>query len=224
MRVRTARRTWIVPPSRALWVPARTVHEIQMYGVVRMHSLYVDAENEKGMASECQVLEVSPLMRELIVRAAGVATDEDDSMVQALVIPLLLAEMRRLPRCALDLPFPESADLVDLCESLLEELADADRRQAEDRTPQMSRKTLYRRFLQETGVTFARWKKQAMLLESVRRLVEGSAVTAIAIDLGYESASAFSAMFRRSLGMSPREFAAMARSNAAGRGTREIGE
>jgi len=211
MRVRTARRAWIVPPSRALWVPAHTVHEIQMYGVVRMHSLYVDDANAAGMAADCQVLEVSPLLRELIVRAASVSTHDDDAMVQALVIPLLLSEMRRLQPCALDLPFPESPDLVDLCESFLGHMSGSAPGLCCDRHETMSRKTLYRRFLQETGISFARWKKQAVLLEAVRRLVEGSTVTTVAIDLGYESASAFSVMFRRSLGVSPRDFAAMAK-------------
>lgn len=214
MRVRTARRTWIVPPSRALWVPAGTVHAIQMYGVVRMHSLYVDAANEIGMATDCQVLEVSPLLRELIVRAANVVTDDEDAMVQAFVVPLLLAEMRRLRPCALDLPFPVSADLVKLCEALLGQLADAAPHAAGHLPDDVSQKTLYRRFLEETGISFARWKKQAMLLEAVRRLVEGAAVTTVAVDLGYESPSSFSAMFRRSLGVSPREFASMSKANS----------
>jgi AraC-like DNA-binding protein len=69
-----------------------------------------------------------------------------------------------------------------------------------------STRTLYRRFLKETGITFARWKQQARLLESVRRLAEGISVTTVAFDLGYESASAFSTMFRRSLGVAPRSF------------------
>lgn len=213
MRVRTARHAWIVPPSRALWVPARTVHEIQMYGVVRMHSLYVDAANAAGMAAHCLVLEVTPLLRELIVRAASISSDGGDSGTEALVIQLLLAEMRRLRPCALELPFPESRDLVRLCESLLSQLSDGGAYSGSADCPAVSQRTLYRRFLRETGISFARWKKQALLLESIRRLVEGAAVTTVAVDLGYESPSSFSAMFRRSLGVSPREFAATAQSS-----------
>ena len=71
-----------------------------------------------------------------------------------------------------------------------------------------STRTLYRRFLRETGITFARWKQQARLLESIRRLTAGAQVTEVALDLGYESPSAFSTMFRRSLGVAPRAFAA----------------
>jgi AraC-like DNA-binding protein len=69
-----------------------------------------------------------------------------------------------------------------------------------------SARTLYRRFLKETGISFARWKQQARLLESIRRLAQGTPVTTVAMDLGYDSASAFSAMFRRSLGIAPRAF------------------
>jgi AraC-like DNA-binding protein len=75
----------------------------------------------------------------------------------------------------------------------------------------MSTRTLYRRFLHETGITFARWKQQARLLESIRRLAEGAPVTTVAVDLGYESPGAFSTMFRRALGTAPRAFAAESR-------------
>src|SRR5450631_2397909 len=79
MRVRTARRVWIVPPTRALWVPARTVHEVQMYGVVQMRSLYVDDTAGEGMSSSCVVLNVTPLLKELIVRAVALPADYDEN-------------------------------------------------------------------------------------------------------------------------------------------------
>jgi AraC-like DNA-binding protein/mannose-6-phosphate isomerase-like protein (cupin superfamily) len=208
MQIRTPRRAWIVPPSRALWVPARTVHEIQMYGVVQMHSLYMNEAAGADMPPSCVVLNVTPLLRELVVRAVALPTSYDEDGEDGLLMRLLLAEIRRLPPCALDLPLPESADLTRLCDRLLGDLStrrpcgwDAD-------DMNTSARTLYRRFLRETGITFARWKQQARLLESIRRLAEGMPVTTVAMDLGYESASAFSTMFRRSIGMAPREFAA----------------
>jgi AraC-like DNA-binding protein len=74
-----------------------------------------------------------------------------------------------------------------------------------------SARTLYRRFLKETGITLARWMQQARLLESIRRLAAGDPVTTVALDLGYESPSAFSTMFRRALGIAPRAFLASGR-------------
>jgi AraC-like DNA-binding protein/mannose-6-phosphate isomerase-like protein (cupin superfamily) len=213
MRVRTARRAWIVPPSRALWVPSHTVHEIQMYGVVEMRSLYVDNTAAVGMPSSCVVLNVTPLLRELVVRAVALPARYDEDGDDGLLMRLLMAEIRRLPKCALDLPLPESADLTQLCERILTDLST--RRPCDFDASDMntSTRTLYRRFVKETGITFARWKQQARLLESIRRLADGTSVTTVAMDLGYESASAFSTMFRRSLGIAPRGFIARNSSN-----------
>jgi AraC-like DNA-binding protein/quercetin dioxygenase-like cupin family protein len=208
MRVRTARRVWIVPPSRALWVPAHTAHEIQMYGTVQMHSLYVNEAAAKGMPDACVVLEVTPLARELIVRAAALPADYDEAGDEGLVMRLLMAEIRRLARCALDLPLPESPDLTRLCERILADLSTRRPCGLDAGEMHVSTRTLYRRFLRETGITFARWKQQARLIESIRRLAEGAPVTTVALDLGYESPGAFSTMFRRALGIPPRAFTA----------------
>jgi hypothetical protein len=208
MRVRTPRRAWIVPPSRALWLPARTVHEIQMDGIVEMHSLYVNDDAGAGMPDSCVVLSVTPLLRELAVRAVALPASYDEKGDDGLVMRLLVAEIRRLPHCALDLPLPESADLTSLCERILTDLSM--RRPCDFDAGRMntSTRTLYRRFLRETGITFARWKQQARLLESIRRLADGVPVTTVAMDLGYGSPSAFSTMFRRALGIAPRAFIA----------------
>lgn len=207
MRVRTSRRLWIVPPSRALWVPAHTVHEIHMHGVVHMHSLYINDASAAGMPDSCVVLNVTPLLRELIVRAAALPASYSDDSDEGLLMRLLMTEIRRLAPCALDLPLPESADLVQLCERLLADFSMRRPCGLDARDMHVSTRTLYRRFLRETGITFARWKQQARLLESIRRLAEGMPVTTVAIDLGYESPSAFSTMFRRALGIAPRAFA-----------------
>jgi AraC-like DNA-binding protein len=211
MRVRTARRVWIVPPTRALWVPARTVHEVQMYGVVQMRSLYVNGAAGAGMPSSCVVLNVTPLLKELIVRAVALPATYDENGDEGLLMRLLMAEVRRLPPCALDLPLPDSADLTRLCERVLADLSTRRPCDLDANDLNTSTRTLYRRFLRETGITFARWKQQARLLESIRRLAEGVSVTTVALDLGYESPSAFSTMFRRSLGIAPRAFTAGAK-------------
>src|SRR4051812_29638050 len=122
MRVRTARHVWIVPSTRALWIPARTIHEVQMYGVVQMRSLYVNAAAAARMPSTCVVLNVTPLLKELIVRAVALPADYDEKGDDGLLMRLLMAGVRRLPPCALDLPLPASKDLMTLCERLLADL------------------------------------------------------------------------------------------------------
>ena len=206
MTVRTPRRQWIVPPSRALWVPSRTVHEIQMYGGVEMRSVYIANAAAAGMPSSCVVLNVTPLLRELVVRAVALPALYDEEGDDGLLMRLLMAEIRTLRVSALDLPLPCSADLTQLCERILLDLSAKRPCAVDAEDMHVSTRTLYRRFLKETGITFARWKQQARLLESIRRLAQGTAVTTVALDLGYESASAFSTMFRRALGIAPRAF------------------
>src|SRR5262249_29399068 len=130
----------------------------------------------------------------------------DEEGGDGLLMRLLVSEIRRLSPCALDLPLPGSADLSELCERILADLSA--RRPCGSDAAEMatSARTLYRRFLTETGISFPRWKQQARLLESIRRLAEGVPVTTVAVDLGYESPSAFSTMCRRSLGVPPRAF------------------
>ena len=206
MAVRTPRRAWIVPPSRALWIPANTVHEIEMSGAVEMRSVYVDAANSAGMPAACVVLDVTPLLRELILRAAALSPQYDECGEDGLLMRLLIAEIRRLPACALDLPLPESADLSRLCAQVMANFSTRRPCGHDAADLNLSTRTLYRRFLRETGITFARWKQQARLLEAIRRLATGASVTTVALDLGYESTSAFSTMFRRALGTVPRAF------------------
>jgi AraC-like DNA-binding protein len=208
MRVRTPRRAWLVPPTRALWIPARTVHELRMHGEVEMRSLYITEPAAVGMPQTCRVLDVTPLARELVVRASTLSHDYDESSDDGLLMKVLLAEIGRLPQCTFDLPLPESADLSRLCEQILKDLEKARPRHVAGDQPNVSGRTLYRRFLAETGISFAQWKRQATLLESIRRLADGTPVTSVALDMGYESASAFSTMFRRAVGAPPRAFMA----------------
>ena len=123
MRVRTPRHVWIVPPSRALWMPARTAHELQMHGVVEMRSFYLDEDAAADMPASCVVLDVTPLLRELVVRAVALPERYDENGPDALVMRLLIAEIHRLPTCALDLPLPASPDLTRLCERILSDLS-----------------------------------------------------------------------------------------------------
>jgi AraC-like DNA-binding protein len=90
-----------------------------------------------------------------------------------------------------------------VCDAILAAPADARALEAWAAEAGASARTLARLFQRETGMSFAQWRQQARLLESLRRLAAGDAVTAVAIDCGYRSPSAFAAMFRRALGVAP---------------------
>jgi len=206
MRVATDDGVWIVPPQRALWMPAGAQHGIVMLSEVTMRTLYLRADASAFMPQACRVLPVSPLLRELIVRATELPLHYDEHGPAGHVVALILTELRGLQSLPLQLPMPRDIRLRSLCQALLATPGDVRPLAAWARTVNASSRTLARRFQRETGLSFGAWRQQARVLEAMGRLGGGEPVTQVAYDLGYESVSAFSAMFRRAAGTSPSQY------------------
>jgi AraC-like DNA-binding protein len=206
MRVATRDGMWMVPPQRAVWMPGGVRHGIVMSGDVTMRTLYLREDATRFMPDVCQVLPVSPLLRELIVRATELPLRYDESGPAGHVVALILTELRGLQSLPLQLPMPRDARLRGLCQHLLAAPGDQRPLGAWARTVNASARTLARHFQNETGLSFGAWRQQARVLEAMGRLGGGAPVTQVALDLGYDSVSAFSAMFRRAAGASPRHY------------------
>ena len=203
MRVAAAGSMWIVPPQRALWMPAGVKHGIVMLGDVTMRTLYLRDDAAAAMPRSCRVLPVSPLLRELIVRATELPLQYDEDGPAGHVIALIMAELHGLQSLPLQLPMPQEPRLKTLCLALLASPGDQRTLGEWARTVHASERTVARLFQSETGLSFGAWRQQARLLEAMGRLGRGAPVTQVAFDLGYDSVSAFSAMFRRAAGASP---------------------
>jgi AraC-like DNA-binding protein len=203
MRVSTDDGMWMVPPQRALWMPAGVRHSILMLSDLTMRTLYLREDAAEFMPEVCRVLPVSPLLRELIVRATELPLDYDEDGPAGLVVALIIAELHGLQSLPLQLPMPSDARLRSLCQALLD--APGDQRTLDEwaATLNASARTLARHFQSATGLSFGAWRQQARVLEAMGRLGNGAPVTQVALDLGYDSVSAFSAMFRRAAGTSP---------------------
>lgn len=203
MRVLTPRGAWVVPPHRGVWVPAGVVHEVRMVGHVAMRTLYVAHGAAETLPGECCVVAVSPLLRELILRAVGFPLLYDEDGPEGRAMALILDELRTLSVLPLNLPMPRDKRLLRLCESILARPGDNRGLDAWGRTIGASGRTVARGFVRETGLSFGRWRQQARLLEALTRLAQGHPVTTVALDLGYDSPSAFTSMFKRALGTTP---------------------
>jgi AraC-like DNA-binding protein/mannose-6-phosphate isomerase-like protein (cupin superfamily) len=206
MRISTDDSVWLVPPHRALWMPAGVEHSIFMPGDVTMRTLYLRADAAAGMPQTCRVLPISAFRRELIVRATELPMHYDESGPAGHVVALIVSELESAQSLALHLPMPRDSRLRELCQALLDAPGDVRPLAAWARTISTSSRTLARRFQSETGLSFGAWRQQVRVLEAMGRLAAGDAVTQVAFDLGYESVSAFSAMFRRAAGTSPRHY------------------
>ena len=217
MRVATGDASWILPPLRGLWMPPWLGHEVRMTGAVAMRTLYVREDAAAALPRAVRVIAVAPLLRELILRATAMPLLYDEAGPEGRVIALILDEIAAAPPLALGLRRPRDPRLARLCAALDADPADRRTLARWATAVGASERTLARLFHAETGMGFATWRQQLRLQEALARLALGAPVTAVALDLGYESPSAFAAMVRRATGASPRALRAGAGDRIASR-------
>lgn len=205
MIIASASGRWVVPPTRGVWLAAGLEHTVQMSGNVKMRTVFVEPGTEPLPDESC-VVEITPLMRELILAAIHVPIDYADGSRDARLMRLLLDELIALPVLPLYLPWPRDARLARTCDRLMQ--APCDDATIDDwaRDAGLSAKTFQRRFARETGMTFGRWRQQARLLQALEALARGEKIVNVALDHGYASQSAFAAMFKRHFGVPPSAF------------------
>lgn len=204
--VTTEKGTWVVPPLRAVWVPPRVRHCMYAVGAIEMRTLYFDVDRSPLLSSDCCVISVSPLLRELISAVARMPVEYTLGSRDAVVVDLLFHEIRPLGIEPLHLPMPSDERIARICRWILANPAEETSVCAWSKVVGASERTIIRLFPEQTGMTFTRWRQQARLLVAVQMLSAQRPVTDIASSLGYDSTSAFSAMFRKALGCTPTEF------------------
>ena len=205
MTVTGDRTTWMIPPGRAVLIPAGALHSIRMWGDVAMRSLYfpVGPSAEVFDAGSCRVISVGALLRELILRVADLGALDSRVDSDARLLAVLVDELAAARIDPLLLPLPSDARALAAANVVLADAAESVTAGDVARRCGLSARTLERLFRAETGMTFGVWRQKARLLESVRRLAEGGSVTDAALDSGYSSVSAYIAAFKQTFGCTP---------------------
>lgn len=205
MQVETADGSWTVPPRRAVLIPPGTDHQVLMDGV-STRSLYLEPSAVPWFPTRCRVVDVSPLLRELLLAAVDVRPDYDRRGRDGALAELILHEIRNLAPLPFDLPLPARADLRNLCEAFQ---AAPNIREAPAEWAAglgVSARTFNRVFRAETGLSFQQWRQRACVLHAIRLLSAGGTVTQAAAALEYDTPAAFSVMFRKQSGTPPSSF------------------
>jgi AraC-like DNA-binding protein/mannose-6-phosphate isomerase-like protein (cupin superfamily) len=203
MRVRTRDEAWIVPPDRAVYIPALTEHAISVRGDLEMRTLYLAPHATTGLPAMPTVFEVSELLRNLIVALNSEPVLYDEAGRGGALATLILSEITSARRLALGVAMPRDARLERLCAALI---ADPSSRLTIEGWSEMagaSARTLARLFEHETGMSFGAWRRKVRLHNAIEEIVAGQPIARVAARSGYRSASAFSAAFRRSMGVAP---------------------
>ena len=197
---------WFLPPKRALWIPAEEEHDQLMLTPVQMRSIYIQADAAAGFGDRCRIVDVSLLLRELILVLANEPIEYELEGRNSHVVALILSELAAARTLPLQIPWPVDRRLLMVCRAILETPGQTHTVAYWADQVGASSRTLIRLFLKETGLTYRQWVQQVRLACALERLENGEPIGRIAQDLGYVSASAFSAMFRRAIGVSPRDF------------------
>ncbi len=206
MTVTTAQGTWVVPPSRAVWVPAKTKHRLRMYGSVEMRTLYLKAGLVKTLPRSCSVLAVAPLLRELILHIVGRGPLTRRSLRGRRLLDFLLDQLRELTVMPLHVPWPTDPRLRRIAEALVSHPAESVALNDFARSTGLSKRTIERLFLSQTKLSFRHWRQHVRMLKSLEPLAAGKSVTVAGLDVGYASTSAFIVAFRRAFGTTPRRY------------------
>jgi len=206
MTVTTNKGIWVVPPLRAVWIPALTRHQISVSGHLSMRTLYINPNSEPGAPKGCCVVAVTPLLKELILHAVKLQRLYPLGGPEERIMMVILDQFRHLSITPLELPIPEDSRLKRIYDSLFMNPADKRTLEKWGKMVGATGRTLARRFRSETGMSFGQWRQQIRILEALRRLGMNEAVTTVAIDLGYDSPSAFISMFKKALGKTPGQY------------------
>ncbi|MFF4604882.1 AraC family transcriptional regulator [Streptomyces sp. NPDC001339] len=201
LTITTSAGSWVAPGTRAIWVPAGTVHAHQAHGELELHLVGLPATENPLALDAPTVLAVGPLLRELIV--AYTRTPDDDSPQRARLRAVLLDQLLASSQQPLHLPTPSSPLLQTLCDILRADPADGRTLVELSRQVGASDRTLSRLFHNDLGMTFPQWRTQLRLHHALILLAEKTPVTAVAHRCGWSSASAFIDVFRRTFGHTP---------------------
>lgn len=206
MTVKTEDGLWVVPPERAVWVPADTAHSILMTGRVELRTIYLESKLAPIEGERCCVVDVSSLLHASIMRATRFVQPYEPGGPESRVVDVIIDEIREAPTAPLHLPTPKDERARRIADAFRED--PGDRRPVSEwaRVAGASERTVERLFRDEVGMTFGMWQQQARLLKALEILAGGESVTRVALEVGFATPSAFIAMFRRAMGTTPARY------------------
>lgn len=214
LTTRTQDGTWSLPPGCAGWMPAGQPHTVDISGPLRGWGLILTAAMATRLPADPCVIAISDLAHALALRVIEWPPLPQPDLRQQHMMEVLLDELAAAPRQRMHLPLPRDRRLLRIAAQLIADPADD--RGLEDwaRWAGLSPRSLSRHFRQETTLSFAQWRQQARLAESLRRLADGASVGDVAHGLGFSSPSAFVGVFRRHFGLPPGRW--LSRAGASG--------
>ncbi len=192
--------TWVLPPTRALWIPAGVLHETSAVEKATMRTLYLKPELCPITWPAPQPVAVTRLLADLIEHLSDAALKAGE---RARVEAVLLDLLQPVATTTIEVTMPTDERALAVARALLADPADPRSLAEWAHDVGASARTLTRAFLTDTGIPFSRWRTALRLRAALPELAAGKPISAVADEVGYQTPSAFVAAFRRETGLTP---------------------
>ena len=204
MEVHSSQSMWLIPPHFALWIPAETAHRIQMARAVSMRTLYFRQGLVFLSRSSCSVLNVTPLLRELIVETVRIGQLRTRNIHERALRDLVILQLKKASSIPTFVTMPTEPRALSVARAVLTDPSRS--RSLADLCANIgvSVRTVQRIFRKNVGIDFESWRRQVRLTKAVELLVAGGSVKEVAFAVGYRQSSAFIETFRRTFGATPK--------------------
>ncbi|MDD1483884.1 AraC family transcriptional regulator [Burkholderia thailandensis] len=213
LSVDAAHHRWVVPATHAVWIPPDVAHAMRSHGPFSGWAVYVAPDACAGLPDAPCIVSMSPLLRAAVERAASWNDVPPDARhgaprdaARERIAGVIVDEIRGAAREPLGVPLPRDARLARIARALADEPADNRTLDEWARWAGVSPRTMSRRFVAETGLSFTVWRQRIRAMRALEMLAAGAPVTRVALDLGYDNVSAFIVMFRRCFGVTPARY------------------
>lgn len=207
MHVTTSVGTWVLPVTRAIWISSGTEHSILIRRPTNIRVLYIDPDKyDLPRDAYCWVIDVTPLMRELINACALFQWSYPEPGPELRLARVLIDQITARTHSPVDLPLPVDQRALKVAQMLRADPANRESLAALADRAGASPRTIERLFSQEAGISFGSWRQRQRLLVGVEQLAYGESVSNVALEVGYESASSFIAAFKQMFGTTPARY------------------
>ena len=206
MQVDADSNRWAVPPMRCIWMPPGIDHAIRIIAETWMRTIYVRPDLAICLPLKCKVLNVSPLLREVILETVRLRMLSQSVTTHTNLVAVLIDQLMAADETSLKITMPADSRAVRLANIISGDPSNKSPLSELAKLTGASPRTIERLFVRETGLSVGRWRQQVRLMMSIQLLAEGSSVSQAAFTSGYESPSAFVAMFRREIGVTPGQY------------------
>ncbi|MCF8998136.1 AraC family transcriptional regulator [Acinetobacter nectaris] len=211
IRVHTPDNIWIVPSNCALWIPASIEHSVVSLSAVALNTALIEKNASDILGKNCFLLRMSNLLKELVLRLNQIDIIEKTSTpynkeLKTSLQLLVFDEIQRARTLPIDVPWPKDHRLIFICEQLINKPNIRHDLTIWSEKIGTSTRTLMRLFKKETGLPYRGWIQQMHIVLALGYLTEGKSISNISEMLGYATPSIFSAMFKKHIGVSPKDF------------------